>query len=90
MFILSKIRRVSGLFLTQKLWLQIALLFVPFVNWFIELCVRWSIFSYRKSFFSFLVAVIATLPTSIFLGWLDLVWLIMTKNMVSVKIVRNL
>lgn len=68
----------------QSRLIQIILLLIPFVNWVVELLVRWSNFLEKKSVGSLLIAIIYTflgLP----LGWLDLIWVLLFKHLVFAK-----
>ena len=72
----------------QKPLLKHLFLLIPFVNWFFEVCFRWPHFYYKRRLFPFLVAVIATLPFGVFLGWIDFCWRILFGYMIFAKVKR--
>ena len=68
----------------QSRLIQLILLLIPFVNWIIELGVRWSNFLEKKGLFSFLVAVLYTFG-GLALGYLDFFWCLLFKHMIFAK-----
>ncbi len=72
-------------FNSQPRLVQILLLFIPFVNWVIELGVRWSVALKKKDFLHILIAVIVTIPSGIIIGWLDAIWCLVTHHMILAK-----
>lgn len=68
-------------FNSQSRLVQIIVLLIPFVNWIVELCVRWGKFLDNKSLFSLIVAVVFTVG-GLFLGYLDLIWVLLFKHLV--------
>lgn len=60
---------------------QILLLFIPFVNWIIEICVRWSKFVETKSFGHFFMAILVTIPSGIAIGMIDAIWCLFFHHM---------
>ena len=68
----------------QSRLVQLILLLIPFVNWIVELCVRWSNFFEKKSGFSLIVAIVYTI-LGMPLGWLDFVWCLLFKHLVFAK-----
>ncbi len=82
MFTFQKlVGRPAGWFFSQKTLLRYLLFFIPLVNWFFEICIRWNLFCYRRSVFSFLVAVFVTLPFGAFFAYLDLIWALLTGHL---------
>lgn len=69
----------------QSRVVQIILLLIPFVNWVVELCVRWPDFLEKKDPLKLVVAIIATFPTGNILGWVDLVWCLVYKHLILAK-----
>lgn len=59
---------------------QIIILIIPLINWIIELIIRWSQFATKGKTKFLLMAIIATLPTSVALGWIDAIWLLANKR----------
>lgn len=53
---------------------QVLLLLIPFVNWITEIVVRWSAFLRRGGTLRLIVCLIVTIPSGIFIGWLDAIW----------------
>ena len=68
-------------FNSQSRLVQIIVLLIPFVNWIVELCVRWGKFLDKKGLFSLIVAVVFTFG-GLFLGYLDLIWVLLFKHLV--------
>ncbi len=65
----------------QSRLIQIILLLIPFVNWVIELVLRWSDFLESKgNVIKLVMAILATVSFGI-LGWVDLVWCLLFKHM---------
>lgn len=68
----------------QSRLVQIILLLIPFVNWVVELCVRWPDFLEKKDPIKLVVAIIATVGGYV-LGWVDLVWCLVYKHLIFAK-----
>lgn len=68
----------------QSRVVQLILLLIPFVNWIVELCVRWSNFLEKKDLIALVMAIVATVSCGI-LGWVDLVWCLVFKHMILAK-----
>lgn len=68
----------------QSRLVQILLLLIPFVNWIVELGVRWSVALRKKDLIHILVAVLVTFAGLAF-GWLDLVWILLFNHLVLAK-----
>lgn len=64
----------------QPRLIQIILLIIPFVNWIIELCVRWSKFLESKNPGHLIVAILVTFGGLIF-GWLDAIWCLLFHHL---------
>ncbi len=65
----------------QSRLVQIILLLIPVVNWFIEIVVRWSAFLKTKSLVTLVVAILVTFFGLAF-GWLDLIWCLLFKHLI--------
>lgn len=63
---------------------QIILLFIPGVNWVMELGVRWSHFAEKKGLFSLLLAIL-TIPGGVLFGWLDVIWCLLFKHLLFAR-----
>lgn len=50
---------------------RVVLLVIPFVNWVIELVLRWEHFLGKKDVGSLIVALVATCGFGFVLGWID-------------------
>ena len=50
---------------------RVVLLVIPFVNWIVELVLRWEHFLNKKDIGSLLVALFATCGFGFILGWVD-------------------
>ena len=64
----------------QSRLVQILLLLIPFVNWIVELAVRWGTY-FKKDGIIRLVICILTIPFGIIFGWVDLVWVLLFKRL---------
>lgn len=71
-------------FYEQSKLIQIILLLIPIVNWFVEICIRWSAFLSRPRILTLVFAVIATVTVGVF-GWVDLVWLLLFDHLIFAK-----
>ena len=68
----------------QSRLVQILLLLIPFVNWVVEILVRFSVALRTKSLVHVLVAVLIIVVGLPF-GWLDLVWILLFNHMLLAK-----
>lgn len=57
----------------QSKLVQIILLFIPFVNWVVEVLVRWDHALRTKSLLKVIIALIVTFG-GLVIGWLDAIW----------------
>lgn len=64
----------------QSRIVQLILLLIPFVNWIVELYVRWTTY-FKKGGLIRLVICILTIPFGIIFGWVDLVWVLLFKKL---------
>ena len=58
----------------QSKLIQVILLLIPFVNYIVEILVRWSAFLRKGGLLRLIVCIIVTIPTGIIIGWLDAIW----------------
>ena len=65
----------------QSRLVQILLLFIPVVNWVVEVLVRWSHALRKGSLVKFLIAIIVTV-FGLFIGWLDMIWCLLFKHLI--------
>lgn len=65
----------------QSRLVQILLLLIPFVNWIIEVGVRWSHALRKRSLIKYLIAIVVTFG-GIFIGWLDMLWCLLFKHLI--------
>ena len=65
----------------QNKLIQVLLLLVPFVNWIVELLVRWSAVLRKGGILSIIVAVIVTIG-GLFIGWLDAIWTLLFNKLI--------
>lgn len=65
----------------QSRLVQILLLLIPFVNWIIEVGVRWSHALRKGSLIKYLIAIVVTFG-GIFIGWLDMLWCLLFKHLI--------
>ena len=71
-------------FYKQSKLLQIILLLIPGINWFLEICIRWSAFLTKPRILTLVFAVLATVTLGVF-GWVDLVWLLLFDHLIFAK-----
>lgn len=57
----------------QSKLIQILLLLIPFVNWIVEVLVRWSSLLKKFGLLRFIICIIV-LFGGLFIGWLDAIW----------------
>ncbi len=69
----------------QHRLIKIILLIIPFVNWIVELLVRWSHFFDKKIPSSLLLAILVTIPTGIAFGLIDAIWCLFFDRMIFVE-----
>lgn len=69
-------------FNSQSRLVQIILLLIPFVNWIVELIVRWSTFAaVKKHKVLHLVVAILVTAFGLIFGWVDLIWCLLFKHL---------
>ena len=61
-------------FKKQSFLVQVLLLLIPGVNWVTEICVRWPVYMKKGGSVRLVLCILATIPTGIAFGWIDLVW----------------
>ena len=64
----------------QSRLVQIILLLIPFVNWAVEIIVRWSTYIKKGGTVRLVVSIIVTFFGLVF-GWVDLVWVLLFKKL---------
>lgn len=65
----------------QSRLVQILLLFIPVVNWLVEVLVRWSHALRKGTLGKYLIAIIVTF-FGLFIGWLDMLWCLLFKHLI--------
>jgi len=68
----------------QSRLVQILLLLIPFVNWIVELLVRWSVALRTKNIVHIIIAVLIIIIGMPF-GWIDLVWILLFNHLLLAK-----
>ena len=63
----------------QSTLVKVLLLLIPFINWIVELALRWTEFK-KKGEVIRLVAAILAIPFGIVMGWIDLVCILLTNK----------
>ena len=66
----------------QSKLIQVILLLIPFVNYIVEILVRWSAFLKKGGLLRLIVCIIVTIPTGIIIGWLDAIWTLLFNKLV--------
>ena len=64
----------------QSRLVQVILLLIPVVNWITEIVVRWSTFIKKPGVIRLIVCLVVTFA-GIIIGWLDVIWVLITKHM---------
>jgi hypothetical protein len=62
----------------QSLLVKLLLLLIPGVNYVVEILLRWGQWSKKQSVIRLVLAIIATVPTGIALGFIDLIVVLLT------------
>lgn len=65
----------------QSRLVQIILLLIPGVNWITEIVVRWSTWVKKGGLLRLIICILVTIPSGIIIGWLDLIWILLTKHL---------
>lgn len=71
-------------FYKQSKLIQVLFLLIPGLNWFTEICVRWSAFFKRKSIITLLFAILFSVGGLVF-GWVDLIWILLFNHLLFAK-----
>ena len=69
--------RSNNLFIRILSVFTIILLLIPFVNWIVELVVRWYTLLKKGGLVRLVVCILVTIPAGIVFGWLDLIWILL-------------
>ncbi|MGN1043053.1 MAG: hypothetical protein ACI4SK_06185 [Christensenellales bacterium] len=70
----------------QNRLVQILLLFIPFVNWIVEVLVRWSsVLGAKKVKLLNLLAAILVTVLGLAWGWIDVIWCLLFKRLTFTK-----
>lgn len=67
----------------QNKLLQVLLLLIPVVNWFVEIVVRWSTWLRKGGILRLVICIIVTIPTGVIIGWLDAIWVLITNKLLA-------
>ena len=67
----------------QNKLIQVLLLIIPVVNWFVEVIVRWSAWARKGGILRLIVCIIVTIPSGIIIGWLDAIWVLLTNKLLA-------
>ncbi len=77
---MAKSGKGSTWFNRQSRLVQIILLLIPFVNWVVEIMVRWSTYFQKGGTVRLVVSIIVTFLGLVF-GWIDLIAVLITKKL---------
>jgi len=61
--------------------LQVILLLIPFVNWVVEVLVRWSHALKTKGLLKYILAIVVTI-FGMPIGWIDVIWTLLFKHLI--------
>ena len=64
----------------QSRIVQVILLLIPFVNWIVELVVRWSTFAKKGGTLRLVICLAVTIFGAV-IGWLDAIVLLLTDEL---------
>lgn len=65
----------------QSKLIQVLLLIIPFVNWVMEIVVRWSAALRKGGALRIVIALIVTI-LGVVIGWLDAIWTLITNKLI--------
>ena len=65
----------------QSRLVQLILLLIPGVNWFVEISVRWATWMKKKGLIRLLVCIVVTIPSGVLFGWIDFLWVLLFKKL---------
>ena len=65
----------------QSKLIQVILLFIPVINWIMEVTVRWSKWLKKGGTLRLVICVLVTLPTGIIVGWIDMLWILLFNKL---------
>ena len=68
-------------FHSQNKLIQVLLLIIPFVNWIVEIVVRWSAALRQGSVVKIVIALVVTI-LGVVIGWLDAIWTLITNKLI--------
>ncbi len=66
----------------QNKLIQVILLIIPVVNWFVEILVRWSAVLKKGGLISIVLAIIVTFG-GLFIGWVDAIWTLLFNKLLG-------
>lgn len=64
----------------QSKLIQVLLLLIPFINWIVEIVVRWSAALKSGSLLKIVFAVIVTV-FGVMIGWVDAIWTLLFNKL---------
>ncbi len=67
----------------QSKLIQVLLLLIPFVNYIVEILVRWSAFLKKGGLLRLIICIIVTIPSGIIIGWLDAIWTLLFNKLLA-------
>ena len=65
----------------QNKLIQVLLLILPIINWFVEILVRWSAFLTKGGAVRLIVSLIVTI-LGVVIGWLDAIWTLIFNKLI--------
>ena len=68
-------------FHSQSRLIQVILLLIPFINWIVELLVRWSAVLKKGGIIRVVIAIIVTFG-GLIIGWLDAIWTLLFNKLI--------
>ena len=77
---MAKSGKYATWFNRQSRLVQIILLLIPLVNWVVEVIVRWSTFLQKGGTVRLVICIVVTF-LGLFVGWIDCIWVLVTKHL---------
>ncbi len=68
-------------FHSQNKLVQVLLLIIPFINWIVEILVRWSAALRKGSVLKIVFALVVTI-FGVVIGWLDAIWTLIFNKLI--------
>lgn len=78
---MAKSKGIVASFNSLPRLVQFLLLFIPVVNWFTEIIVRFAKFAEHGSVLNLVIAILVCIFGLVF-GWIDMIWVLLFKHLI--------